>query len=225
MVAPMRPREPIAAVIALATLSGCASSGPPAPRPPEPKVIADRRLCVGTPDDPKAERDPACASDETHEAVELVHHRAGCRAGLRGPATFRVGEQLLATLRPGERKSLRLPRGDVELIVDADGRRETRALSLAGAGPVVVELGCGPERFLARGLQPLLIEGPRGGCADAPVPVRAGGLVLAVGPDQVQTLFLPRGSHVVKVGGIERTVELGEGGAIVPLGCGTAGPP
>jgi len=193
--------------------------------PPPPDVINDARLCVGTPDDPKGERDPRCAPTPTHEPVELVNHLAGCRAGLRGPAEFRLGDQLLAVLRPGESRSFNLPRGDIELTIIDNGRTETRALSLAGSGPVVIELGCGPQVFTS-GLQPLVLEGPFGTCTSADtIKVRAGGLDLEIGPNQVQTLFLPRGSHIVKIAGVDRTIELGDGGALVPLSdCGTSGP-
>lgn len=210
------------ACLGLAT--GCATTGT-APAPTAPPVINDTRLCVGTDDDPKGERDPACAPTPTHEPVVLVSHLAGCRAGQRGPAEFRLGDQLLTTLRPGERKAFNLPRGDVELTILDNGKTETRALSLQGSGPVVIELGCGPEVFTA-GLQPLVLEGAHGACTinDA-IKVRAGGLDLEVGPGQFQTLFLPRGSHIVRVAGVDRTVELGAGGAFVPLSdCGTSGP-
>ena len=54
--------------------------------------------------------------------------------------------------------------------------------------------------------------------------VRAGGLDLRVGQDQFQTLFLPRGSHVVKIDGVERTIVL-DGPMRLPLTtCGTASP-
>ncbi len=209
--------------LVLAAAGGCATTGTAtAPSAPSgPSVIADSRLCAGTDDDPKGERDPACAPTPTHEPVELVNHLAGCRAGLRGPAELRLGDQLLAILRPGERKTFSLPRGDIELTIIDNGRTETRALSLAGSGPVVVELGCGPESFGA-GLQPLVLEGAHGRCTSTDaIKVRAGGLDLEVGPGQVQTLFLPRGSHIVKVGGVGRTIELGDAGARVPLSdCG-----
>lgn len=218
-------RDPKRAIAAFAVLaSGCGTTHGTTVSP-APNVITDTHLCVGSKDDPRGERDPACAPTPTHEPVELVNHLAGCRAGLRGPAEFRLGDQLLATLRPGERKTFNLPRGDLELTIIDNGKTEVRALSLAGSGPISIELGCGPQAFTA-GLQPLVLEGAYGTCtSNDPIKVRAGGLDVEVGPNQVQTLFLPRGSHIVKVAGVERTIELGEGGAFVALSdCGTSGP-
>ena len=224
-----------AAVLAILLVGadGCATTptGAPPPLPSQPIVLPDSRLCAGTPDDPRGERDPACAPDGTHERVDLVHHLAGCRAGLRGPAEFRLlaqgvdptdpaaPSQLLATLRAGEKRALSLPRGDVVIAIDQDGHRETHALSLEGSGPVVLEVGC--TSFVG-GLVPLVLEGPHGPCPTDTVKVRAGGLDLRVGQDQFQTLFLPRGSHVVKIDGVERTIVL-DGPMRLPLTtCGNA---
>jgi len=196
------PLRVIAGALAASGIAlGCGTTHVAAGTTP-PTVISESRLCVGTADDPQGELDPACAPTPTHQQVELVNHLAGCRAGLRGPAEFRLGDQLLVTLRPGERKTFNLPRGDVELTIIDSGKSETRALSLAGSGPVSVELGCGPQAFTA-GLQPLVLEGAHGTCtSNEPIKVRAGGLDVEVGPNQVQTLFLPRGSHIVKIAGV-----------------------
>lgn len=180
---------------------------------PDPEVTPDVG-CVGAQCTPKPDR--------THETVELVNHIAGCRAGTRGPAEFRIGERLVATLNPGESKALVLPHGDVEIIISEDGKTETRALSLGGSGPVQVELGCAPRSFDARGVQPLVLEGPTCGDAES-IKVRAGGLDLEVARDRYQTLFLPRGTHLLKVAGAERIITLDLGGSVIPLGnCGTS---
>jgi hypothetical protein len=202
--------------IALFTLMACASAAP-APVPAEP-VLDLERLCAGDAEDPKGERDPACAPARTHEPVEIEHHLAACAPGLHGPAEIRLGDQLLVRLRPGESKAMNLPRGDTTLTIVRDGASETRTFMLAGPGPLLIELGCDPRSFTG-GLQPLLIEGPHDACGggDEPVRVRAGGLNLEIGRDQVQTLLLPRGDHVVKIAGDERTVEIRDGGARVSL--------
>jgi len=217
----------------LAALSGCPSA--PQRKPDdakkEPTLLTDAQLCQGGSGDPAGEQDPRCAADASHERVILVHHAAGCQAGLRGPVDFvlerrdgdEVKRQVLATLAPGERKVFQLPRGESEVIVAGD---DARPLALGGAGPVTVEVGCGPEAFRGRGLQPLVLFGAELSCsrkdgealATAPIKVRAGGLDLVVGPREAQTIFLPIGSHLIKVAGETRTIEVGEGGLTVPLG-------
>lgn len=220
-----------------ATLSACPSA--PARRPEEPKrdpiVFPDLQLCQGSDGDPAGEGDPRCATDASHEQVILVHHAAGCSAGLRGPVDFSLEHpggdapkrQLLATLAPGERKAFQLPRGESELIIAGE---ESRPLALGGSGPVTVAVGCGPEAFRGQGLQPLVLLGAALGCVGgkdepregAPIKVRAGGLDLVVGPREAQTILLPRGAHVVKVAGELRSIEIGEGGLTVPLGTCTS---
>jgi len=221
----------IACTSALAvSLLGCASARPDGSGAREPALLTHEVLCRGDATHPRAELDPACAPSATHELVELVNHLAGCRAGLRGRAVFSLGEQPLAGLLPGERKTFSLPRGEATLTITEGEHSETRPLSLGGSGPVRVEVGCAPQAFVAGGLQPLVLEGPRGDCPGVHVPtntepvapivpikVRAGGLEVAVGFEQVQTLFLPRGSYLVMVDGVERTVDIGQGGAVTPL--------
>lgn len=206
-------------LLVIPAFSACPSQPRVGPSP-EPPLIGDERLCRGDPADPRAERDPRCATVTTHEPVELVNHFAGCRAGPRGAATFKLGAETLATLAPGERKIFMLPRGDVSLTIVDGERSETRELSLEGTGPLVIEVGCAPGTPGADGLRPLVLLGAPLACAaDAPpVRVRAGGLELEVGPGQAHTVFVPRGSHLVKVGGATRTVDVGADGAVVPLG-------
>jgi hypothetical protein len=203
-------------LIASLALSACASAGAGTP-PHTPLVTPDGDLCAGTPDDPRGERDPACAPSATHEPVEIVSHLAGCAPGVRGPLLVSLGGHHLATLLPGDKRAMRLPRGEVALTLTEGGVSETRALLLAGQGPLVIELGCDP-RALAGGLEALILQGPRAehGC-ETPIAVRAGGVDLTIDRDQVQTLFLPRGHHVLRIAGSERTVSLGAGGARVDL--------
>ena len=197
--------------IAMVGLGACASESKLVVSRPE---VAPDAACVGAQCTPKP--------DATHETVELVNHIAGCRAGTRGPAEFRIGERVLATLSPGESKALVLPHGEVEITITEDGTSETRALSLGGSGPVQVELGCAPRSFDVRGVQPLVLEGPTCGDPDG-IKVRAGGLELEVARGRFQTLFLPRGTHILKVAGVERTITLDLGGSVIPLGnCGTS---
>lgn len=201
-------------MIAMTWLGACASESK--------LVVTDRDVAV----DPG---DPGCVGpqcnpkpDPTHETVELINHIAGCRAGQRGAAEFRIGDRLVATLNPGESKALVLPHGEVEIAITEDGKTETRALSLGGSGPVQVELGCAPRSFDARSVQPLVLEGPTCGDADS-IKVRAGGLDLEVARDRFQTIFLPRGTHVVRVAGSDRIITLDLGGSTIPLGnCGTS---
>lgn len=230
--APRRASAGLAFVLG-AALSACPSA--PERRPDggtkDPVVLTDLELCQGRDGDPAGERDPRCATDASHEQVILMHHAAGCVAGIRGPVDFVLEHQggdapkrqLLATLAPGERKAFQLPRGESEVIIAGD---DSRPLALGGSGPVTVAVGCGPEVFRGQGLQPLVLLGTELGCvkgqaddtARAATKVRAGGLDFIVGPREAQTLFLPRGSHVLKIAGEVRTVELGEGGLTVPLG-------
>lgn len=201
-------------LIGVLPLCACASK---APAPAGPPVIPADRLCEGSADVPRGERDPACAPKVSHAPVHIVHHLAGCGPGLHGPAEVRLGDQPLLFLKPGEDKKVNLPRGDVALTIVRDGVSEAHPLMLAGEEPLEIELGCDPASF-AGGLQPLLLEGPTGACGgDQPVRVRAGGLELEIGRDQVQTLLLPVGNHLLRIAGDERIVELGPGGARVEV--------
>lgn len=206
----MRPPSLILVLVALT--ASCATS-PRAPSPHAPLVTPEGALCEGRPGDPRGERDPACAPTATHEPVAISYHLAACTPGVRGPIAVRLGEQHLLTLYPGEAKTVRLPRGEVALTLDEGGREDRRELMLEGHGPLVVELGCDPRSF-SGGLEALVLEGPRQGqTCETPIAVRAGGLDLTIDRDEVRTLFVPRGHHVLRVAGRERALEVGAGGA------------
>jgi len=191
-------------------------------------LLDDGLLCAGP------DADPRCAPEGTHEAVELRHHLAGCEAGLRGPVTFWYLGEALATLAPGESKTFRLPRGDIEIaITDVEtpptGTQDVRSFGLFGSGPVKVEVGCAPTVFRDAGLMPLVVRGPRASPEpDSPscpaARIRAGGLDFQVGPSQVRTLFLPVGDHIIRIDGQSQTVRIGaEGASVSAPGCGSQG--
>lgn len=196
---------------------------------PAGPLLDDGLLCAGP------DKDPRCAPEGTHEAVELRHHLAGCEAGLRGPVTFWFAGEALATLAPGESKTFRLPRGDVEIAITTGvettpaGTEDVRSFGLYGSGPLKVEVGCAPTAFRDAGLKPLVVRGPREspGSPHASCPaarIRAGGLDFEVGPAQVRTLFLPVGEHIVRIDGQSQTVRIGPEGASVSVpGCGSQG--
>lgn len=233
-----QPRAPLATLLLLvggmaASLAGCPATAPtpkPTPRPHLQPIALDEGLLCAGPD-----VDPRCAPDDTHEAVELRHHIAGCEAGLRGPVSFHYDGVHLATLFPGEAKTFRLPRGDATIAIRheaADGAQGAQSgdeivnLGLYGKGPVKVEVGCAPGRFVAAGLKPLVVRGPKS-AACPPVRVRAGGLEFAVPPRQARTLFLPTGEHLVRFLGANATplsVLVRETGATVQApDCGAEG--
>lgn len=164
------------------------------------------------PNDPMCEQakdDVLCRPEDSHERVELINHLAGCVPGPRGKATFSRGDEVLAELAPGQKKSVRLPRGDTTVTVrrvDATGAELTEEvhLSLAGKGPVPVEVGCPAGRFATSGLAPLVLWGPSSSCP--PVRVRASGLDFELGPGVSWTLLVPLGDHVVRFGSVSQTV-------------------
>lgn len=177
------------------------------------------------PDDPLCEvakDDPRCRPEATHERVELINHLAGCVPGPRGKASFSLGDEVLAELAPGQKKSVRLPRGDTTVTirrVDTTGAELTEEvhLSLAGAGPVPVEVGCPASRFAASGLAPLVLWGPAATCP--PVRVRASGLDFELGTGVSWTLLVPFGDHVVRFGSVSQTV------TVTALGAQLSAPP
>ena len=183
-----------------------------------PVVVTDGDLCDRAPDDSR------CRPESTHERVELRNHLAGCTPGPRGAATFSLDGQVLATLAPGEHKTVRLPRGDVAVgVTVAPGDAEELVhLSLGGSGPVLVEAGCPAGRFAASGLAPLVLVGPEASCP--PARVRASGLDFELGAGLTWTLLVPHGDHVIRFGGAAQTVSVGGDGAQLPAPtCGVQG--
>ncbi len=226
--------------LSLLLLVGAASGGCPATSPhtrtdgtgssgTTGPLHDDGLLCAGP------DADPRCAPEGTHEAVELRHHLAGCEAGLRGPVTFWYMGEALATLAPGESKTFRLPRGDIEIAITTGSATpptdapDVRSFGLFGSGPVKVEVGCAPTAFLDAGLMPLVVRGPRAspgpnGTSCPAARIRAGGLDFQVGPSQVRTLFLPVGEHIVRIDGQSQTVRVGaEGASVSAPGCASQG--
>lgn len=198
-----------------ALLPGCPASAPRVdPGSDGPDVIG-----FLDPNDPmcdQAKDDVLCRPETTHQRVELINHLAGCEPGPRGKATFSLGDEVLAELAPGQRKSLRLPRGDTTVTirrVDASGAEQLEQvqLSLAGSGPVPVELGCPASRFAASGLAPLVLWGPAATCP--PVRVRASGLDFELGSGMSWTLLVPLGDHIVRFGSVSHTVSVSALGA------------
>lgn len=171
-----------------------------------------------------AKDDPRCRPESTHERVELTHHLAGCEPGPRGRATFTLGDEVLAELAPGDHKSVRLPRGDVSVGVKVEplDTVELHALSLGGAGPVPLEVGCAAANFVTSGLAPLVLRGPQAPCPS--VRVRASGLDFELRPGLTWTLLVPHGEHVVRFDGASQAVAVGVNGAelVVPA-CGLEG--
>lgn len=172
----------------------------------------------------EAKDDPRCRPEATHERVELINHLAGCRPGPRGKATFLLGDEVLAELSPGQKKSVRLPRGDTSLTVkspnpDGTDHVELVHLSLGGKGPVPVEVGCPAGRFASSGLSPLVLWGPAASCP--PSRVRASGLDFELGAGLSWTLLVPLGDHVVKFGTTSQTVSVGPlGASLTAPACG-----
>lgn len=198
-----------------ALLVGCPASAPrvgPGPNGTDPIALLG-------PDDPVCEAakdDPRCRPEATHERVELIHHLAGCVPGPRGKATFLLGDELLAELAPGQKKSVRLPRGDTTLTIrriDGTGAEQLEQvnLSLGGSGPVPVEVGCPASHFASSGLAPLVLWGPAGACP--PVRVRASGLDFELGSGVSWTLLVPVGDHIVRFGAVSQTVTVSSLGA------------
>lgn len=154
----------------------------------------------------------------------LVNHGAGCASGHHGALVFREGERTLAEVAPGDRAEVPLPSGPHTIIIDDAGELSERHIDIAPEGSMLAE-NCPIDRFKGQALQPLTLVGPSTTCpADTTVRARAGGLLIELTVGQRYTLFLPRGSHVIRILGAsgmrptrEATVDLEAGGAELQL--------
>lgn len=147
--------------------------------------------------------------------VTLRNSAFGCAAGRRGVVTFSLENQDIAALAPGQSRDFQVPRGVAEFIFEEGAEKVSKRVVVEGAGPYEVLAGCGLQSFAHMALRPLAIVRESGATGCAPVKVRASGLEFEVGGGEAQTLFVPAGQHVLKIGDSTQTVSVGAEGAVV----------
>ncbi len=180
----------------------------------------------------------ACASAPTAPAPELVPDGHGDQVALMAPLRltnprlacgiaalrFMRGDELIAVLGPDDRIELAVPVGRHVVTVD-DGRgRLDHTVDVPPEG-ATLSPGCMPGPYGSPGLHPLTLIGPDATCLVASARARAGGLLVELGVDERQTLYLPPATHVVRIFGDnesgrrsrDATVDLTVGGAELPL--------
>lgn len=193
----------------LVLLAGCPST----PVKPTPVTEGPDGPIVSTPEPARVE-----------STLVLVNHGAGCSSGHHGALVFREGGTVLAEVAPGDRAEVRILSGMHTITIDDGGALTEHKIVVAPEGSLLAQ-NCPVDRFRGQALQPLTLVGPAPTCpAGTTIRARAGGLLLELSVGQRYTLFLPRGSHVVRILGAsgmkatrEATVDLQAGGAEVQL--------
>jgi hypothetical protein len=159
----------------------------------------------------------ACSPETADDAAKVTLRNSpfGCAAGRRGSVRFLLEDQDIVTLSPGQSREFKLPRGIAEFVVEEGGERVAQRVVVDGPRPHEVLAGCGISSFAHMALRPLAIVRENGASGCAAVRVRASGLEFEVGGGEAQTLFVPAGQHVLKIGDSTQTVYVGSEGAVV----------